>query len=326
MRRLLICFDVHGWSYHRRAVALKKFAPPNWDVKITCAKDIKQADLPLYDLIFQLEQTAGLGFRAIVYRELHHWHWKTDPPVLVYSFNTAPGRHPEYWPLLYASADFSIINSKAMWEYVSRPVRTCAISNGVDTDVFRVKKPWRDRAPRVIWTGGSTKAKGKQFNEVLRFAEKELKKMGIDPAWRPVRTAAETRTIFDTKQMVNWYNSAQFIAVPSVWEGSSNTLLEGMACGCIPICTPVGCAPELIVDGESGFFIKAGSVDSFLDGFKRALDHPDLHGMSERLAQKMKDEWCYKVRAPYFFKLFDALVDGRKVEPFFWQDKQPNEI
>ena len=49
----------------------------------------------------------------------------------------------------------------------------------------------------------------------------------------------------------------------SPYEGFSNSLLQAMSCGVIPIVRMVGGVPELIVDTEIGFIAEHQNVDSF---------------------------------------------------------------
>lgn len=42
------------------------------------------------------------------------------------------------------------------------------------------------------------------------------------------------------------------MCLPSLWEGMPITLLEALATGCIPICTPVGGIKDVLIDSENG--------------------------------------------------------------------------
>ena len=53
----------------------------------------------------------------------------------------------------------------------------------------------------------------------------------------------------------------------SDFEGLPVALLEAMSMGCIPVCTPVGGIPSVIVDGQNGFLLK----DAFADETETVL-------------------------------------------------------
>jgi glycosyltransferase involved in cell wall biosynthesis len=50
--------------------------------------------------------------------------------------------------------------------------------------------------------------------------------------------------------------------LPSYYEGLPNALLEAMAYGAVPICTPVGSVPSVIRDKENGFLVPMHSPDA----------------------------------------------------------------
>ncbi|WP_367363119.1 glycosyltransferase family 4 protein [Mesotoga sp.] len=64
-----------------------------------------------------------------------------------------------------------------------------------------------------------------------------------------------------------FFKATDIVLVPSITynnvrEGTSMSLLEGMACGKIVVASRVGGMAELIEDGHNGFFVEEGSVDA----------------------------------------------------------------
>jgi glycosyltransferase involved in cell wall biosynthesis len=57
------------------------------------------------------------------------------------------------------------------------------------------------------------------------------------------------------------------MCLPSIWEGLPVTLLESLSVGCIPICSPVGGIPDVILNGQNGFLSE--SCDE--NDYKKAL-------------------------------------------------------
>ena len=74
------------------------------------------------------------------------------------------------------------------------------------------------------------------------------------------------------------------MALPSLAEGFSVALLEGMAAGAIPVATTVGGAAELITDGHDGFLVPPGEVEPRAAALTRALslDPQELFAMGAR--------------------------------------------
>ena len=56
---------------------------------------------------------------------------------------------------------------------------------------------------------------------------------------------------------------ADAMCLPSVWEGLPITLLESLAVGCIPICSPVGGVVNVIENGKDGLLSKSYSEEDY---------------------------------------------------------------
>ncbi len=64
---------------------------------------------------------------------------------------------------------------------------------------------------------------------------------------------------------------ADAMCLPSVWEGLPVTLLECLAVGCIPICSPVGGIVNAIEDGRNGLLSKSSSEEDYYQAMMRFL-------------------------------------------------------
>ncbi|HLA80672.1 MAG TPA: glycosyltransferase [Thermoleophilia bacterium] len=71
----------------------------------------------------------------------------------------------------------------------------------------------------------------------------------------------------DRRQMVDFYNSIDVICVASTAEGDPLPLIEGMACGCFPVCVDVGIVPELVRHRENGLIARRSPT-----AFRAAFD------------------------------------------------------
>lgn len=64
--------------------------------------------------------------------------------------------------------------------------------------------------------------------------------------------------------------------LPSIWEGMPVTLLEALAAGCIPICSPVGGIPEVITNGVNGFLSTDSSEEEYYKALKSFVSCTDI--------------------------------------------------
>jgi glycosyltransferase involved in cell wall biosynthesis len=69
---------------------------------------------------------------------------------------------------------------------------------------------------------------------------------------------------------------AQIYVSPSVHDGTPNSLLEAMACGCFPVVGNIESLREWITPGVNGLLVEAADVQSVADGMIAALCDPEL--------------------------------------------------
>lgn len=90
------------------------------------------------------------------------------------------------------------------------------------------------------------------------------------------------------------FKRAQIYISPSVHDGTPNSLLESMACGCFPVTGNIESMKEWISDGENGLLVNANSVNSLARTIIRSITDPDL-----RKKAGFKNRIIVKERADY---------------------------
>jgi glycosyltransferase involved in cell wall biosynthesis len=96
-----------------------------------------------------------------------------------------------------------------------------------------------------------------------------IKELGIEHAVRldpPVPHA----------QMAEIFRGTQILVSPSVHDGTPNSLLEGMACGCFPVAGDLESIREWITPGQNGLLVDPTDPQSIADAILVALEHADL--------------------------------------------------
>jgi glycosyltransferase involved in cell wall biosynthesis len=66
----------------------------------------------------------------------------------------------------------------------------------------------------------------------------------------------------DIVNVEQFLNTLDVFVLNSHSEGMSNTILEAMACGLPVVATAVGANPMLVANGESGYLVPPGDVES----------------------------------------------------------------
>jgi glycosyltransferase involved in cell wall biosynthesis len=85
------------------------------------------------------------------------------------------------------------------------------------------------------------------------------------------------------EQMADLFRTAQVIVSPSTHDGTPNTLLEGMACGCFPVAGDLDSIREWITDEKNGLLVDPGDPAALAKAILRGLQDSALR---RRAAEK----------------------------------------
>jgi glycosyltransferase involved in cell wall biosynthesis len=151
------------------------------------------------------------------------------------------------------------------------------ISNGVDLELFRPPTPDERVAARAelklgseervaVFVGHEFSRKGLSFaiqglphapsvlllviggnDDIIAEAHAEAKELGVGD-----------RVLFlgPRRPPVPFLHASDFFVLPSAYEANALVVLEALAAGLPAIVTPVGFAPEVVVDGVNGFLVE----------------------------------------------------------------------
>jgi glycosyltransferase involved in cell wall biosynthesis len=77
-------------------------------------------------------------------------------------------------------------------------------------------------------------------------------------------------------EMGEIFRKTQVVVSPSVHDGTPNSLLEGMACGCFPVAGDLESIREWITQGQNGLLVNPNDPESIAGGILLALEREDL--------------------------------------------------
>jgi glycosyltransferase involved in cell wall biosynthesis len=91
----------------------------------------------------------------------------------------------------------------------------------------------------------------------------------------------DVRFLGERSDAVELMKAADFLVLPSSYEGMSNVLMEAMSAGCPIIASDVGGNPELVEDGTTGLIFPADDAATLASHLRRMSGEPELR---ERLS------------------------------------------
>jgi len=102
---------------------------------------------------------------------------------------------------------------------------------------------------------------------------------------------------------------ADFLVLPSLWEGMPNVILEAMAAGLPVVSTRVEGTDELIDDGKNGMIVEPNSPAELVEAISQLLQNPTRTKEMGRLAQqKVTKEFTWDSMVAQYTSLYRQLL------------------
>lgn len=95
-------------------------------------------------------------------------------------------------------------------------------------------------------------------------------------------------------EMADVFRRAQIVASPSIHDGTPNSLLEGIACGCFPVAGELESIQEWITPDQNGLLFDANNAQSTANVICSAIENKNLREQAARLNREM-----ISIRAEY---------------------------
>jgi glycosyltransferase involved in cell wall biosynthesis len=87
--------------------------------------------------------------------------------------------------------------------------------------------------------------------------------------------------------MAELFRRAQVAVSPSTHDGTPNTLLEAMACGCFPVAGDIESLREWITPGENGFLVDPGDAAALSTAILQVYAQPELFDRAGKINQEL---------------------------------------
>jgi len=112
----------------------------------------------------------------------------------------------------------------------------------------------------------------------------------------------------DRNQMWTLFKKAQVFVSPSIHDGTPNSLLEAMACGCFPVVGNIESMREWVTSGINGILVDASSLNSLADGIIAALENPTLRASAKKenahiIAERADYQRCMAMSEAFYQKV-----------------------
>ena len=113
--------------------------------------------------------------------------------------------------------------------------------------------------------------------------------------------------ITETEHMVQIYNAADMIVVPSLEDNLPNTIMEAMACGTPAVGFATGGIPEMIDHKQNGYVAAVKSALSLAEGINWIIENNFNGKLSEEARNKVMNSYSEDVVIRQYCQLYQSL-------------------
>jgi glycosyltransferase involved in cell wall biosynthesis len=202
--------------------------------------------------------------------------------------------------------------------HIANAVVTHAVnSNGKSREVS-------ERPLEVVYVGRLAVSKGiletVQAVEILRNRgiAVHLRIAGSGPARPQIESAITSANLGDRVSLVGeifgerksaLWHQADVLALPSYCEGLPYALLESMACGVVPVTSPVGGIPDVVEDQVHGFLVPNRDPQAVADALARlAGDRSLLRRLAQAAHRRIAEAYSVPQLEMQFKMLYESLA------------------
>jgi glycosyltransferase involved in cell wall biosynthesis len=126
-----------------------------------------------------------------------------------------------------------------------------------------------------------------------------------------VQDLVEIREWVDPAERDRLLAGAHAFVLPSHTEGLPMSLLEAMAWGLPPICTPVGSIPEYVVNEANGLLIAPGDVSQLAVAIEKLVSEEANRVQMGRIARATVEPLCVKQYSSRMCAVYRSVANGR---------------
>jgi glycosyltransferase involved in cell wall biosynthesis len=110
------------------------------------------------------------------------------------------------------------------------------------------------------------------------------------------------------ERMAELFRLASVAVSPSLHDGTPNTLLEAMACGCFPVAGDIESVREWITDGDNGFLCDPTNPESLSQAISRALGDEQMRNTAREqntrlIAERAEYSKVMQQAEEFYFKI-----------------------
>jgi glycosyltransferase involved in cell wall biosynthesis len=183
-----------------------------------------------------------------------------------------------------------------------RPAIVLPGSGGIRSEIFHPPGEPRPEAPPLIINPRGFRAyiRNDTFFAAIPLVLKEIPQARfICPAMEhepqahtwlnqyQISDSVELLPLVPHQQMADLFRQAQIVVSPSTHDGTPNTLLEAMACGCFPVAGNIESIREWLTHGQNSLLVDPADPAALAEAIIQAIQNPALRQQADQHNQQL---------------------------------------
>ena len=109
------------------------------------------------------------------------------------------------------------------------------------------------------------------------------------------------------KELISYYQAADIFVYTSLYENFGQTLLEAAVAGLPIISTPVGIAPEIVVNGETGFLV-SDDPKMISERIRQLNNVSTRREFASRIKEIVKEKFAWSNIIDQYLQIYQHLL------------------
>ena len=116
------------------------------------------------------------------------------------------------------------------------------------------------------------------------------------------------------EDMLPYMQQMDIVALPSLWEGLPNVLLEAMAAGRPVVASRIDGIDEVVIDGETGILFEPGNAEALAEALLALIQDKELAAAMGRAGrERVKRKFSFEKTVNETMALYHELLRGRSL-------------